>query len=117
MGMNYYVHIETCPTCKHPKEEIHLGKSSWGWQFSFQYNGGQYYKNVLEMKKWLLDKDIYNEEGEQVTYEEFWQMVKEKQKKSNKNHAKVVLSEERYESYRDREQVIDGYSFSDCYFS
>ena len=113
MGTNYYIKTETCPTCGYKPDGIHLGKSSGGWQFSFQYNGGQYYKNVAEMKKWLADKKIENEYGEEVLHKEFWEMVKFKQKEKL-NHAKYM--HEKYPSYN-TELIIDGYSFSDCVFS
>jgi hypothetical protein len=110
MGTNYYTKTQKCPTCGHKPEGIHLGKSSGGWVFSFQYNGGRYYKNVEEMKLWLKAKRIVNEYGENVTQKEFWEMIEEKQKnKDNWNHAGKYPS--------DHDFVINGYSFSDCYFS
>ena len=117
MGTNYYTKENHCDHCgRH--EEIHLGKSSMGWQFSFQYNGGEYYKNVPEMKKWLKTKSIKNEYDEEVTYEEFWDMVKAKQIKKNLNHAEYVHADTSYSSsITDREMIIDGYSFTDSEFS
>jgi len=110
MGTNYYTQTKKCPTCGHKPEGIHLGKSSGGWTFTFQYNGGKYYKNVEEMKSWLKGKKIEDECGKNVSYKEFWEMVEEKQKdEKNWIHAS------RYPSERDF--LIDGYSFSDCEFS
>ncbi len=106
MGTNYYIKEDECESCGR-YEEIHLGKSSAGWNFSFQYNGGKYYKNIKEMKEWLLSKRIEDEYGESVGYHKFWAMVEEKQKEIN-NHA---------EQYPDGSMVIDGYSFSDHVFS
>lgn len=115
MGMNYYTKTNTCATCGHKPEGIHLGKSSYGWQFSFQYNGGEYYKNVEEMREWLKDKKIENEEGSEVSHEEFWAMVKEKQENpANKNHALEMIKSNQ-SSYHDT--IIDGYSFTDVNFS
>lgn len=109
MGTNYYTKTKKCESCGHKPEGIHLGKSSGGWQFSFQYNGGQFYKNVTEMKEWLKDKEIEDEYGRKISQEEFWQMINDKQKEENHNHARI---------YSDtRNFVIDGYSFSDCEFS
>lgn len=115
MGTNYYALTERCPTCNRHDEDIHLGKSSAGWQFSFQYNGGQYYKNVPEMKKWLKDKKIINEYYDPVTHKEFWDMVKVKQTKANQNHTAIMRRD--YLSHKDSEHIIDGYSFSDYNFS
>ena len=114
MGTNYYTRENECNHCGR-FDEIHLGKSSMGWQFSFQYNGGQYYKNVEEMKEWTKGKTIKNEYGELVKYDNFWQMVAEKQNDRNSNHAKYCLKE--YPGSESHEYVIDGYSFSDCEFS
>lgn len=114
MGTNYYTISKECPTCGHKPEAIHLGKSSFGWQFSFQYNGGQYYKNVPEMREWLKDKKIEDEYGTEISHEEFWKMVADKQTRENKNHAlEMIKSDE--SSYH--ENVIEGYSFTDAQFS
>lgn len=78
MGTNFYTRINECASCER-FEEIHLGKSSAGWQFSFQYNDGKYYKNMPQMKKWLKDKIIKNEYGEVISNEDFWKMVRTKQ--------------------------------------
>jgi len=109
VGTNYYIKKEVCEKCGRSDGDIHLGKSSFGWQFSFQYNGGQFYKNVKEMKVWTKDKDIFNEYGEKVSYEEFWEMVKSKQKKKFCNHAEMYKNQ-------GNQHVIDGYSFSDGEF-
>ena len=79
MGTNYYTQLKY--------DKIHLGKSSLGWQFSFQYNDGKYYKNVPEMKKWLKDKDIYDEYNEKISYKDFWEMVKNKMSGINHHNA------------------------------
>ena len=110
MGTNYYTIENYCDKCKR-SETIHLGKNSYGWTFSFQYNGGKYYKNMAELKKWLKGKKIENEYGENVSNKEFWKMVEEKQKvKTNLNHTEEV-------GRTGTDFLIDGYSFSDCEFS
>jgi len=108
MGTNYYTRKKECKECGR-YEKIHLGKSSFGWQFSFQYNGGQYYKNLKEMKEWLKGRNIWDEYSEQIMQKDFWKMIKEKQIDTNSNHASENPSE--------TEKVIDGYSFSDTEFS
>ncbi len=114
MGTNYYTRENECDKCGR-YEQIHLGKSSHGWQFTFQYNGGLYYKGVTQMENWLKDKNIWNEYNEPVTHEDFWGMVKEKQNSRNKNHAEYVKTHHP-ESAR-YEHNIDGYSFTDREFS
>ncbi len=105
MGTNYYTRENECRHCDR-YEEIHLGKSSCGWEFSFQYNGGEYYHNIKEMKQWLKDKNIFNEYGSKVSYKEFWKMVKDK--KGGLKHA------EKHPGVTDF--MIEGYSFTDCEF-
>lgn len=112
MGTNYYTATKKCKECGHKPEGIHLGKSSLGWTFTFQYNGGQYYKNVKEMKKWLKGKKIENEYEEIISHKDFWAMVKSKQKEKS-NHAMEVFKV----TASDRDFVIDGHSFTDCEFS
>lgn len=113
MGTNYYVKTKECPTCHHKPEEIHLGKSSAGWRFSFQYNGGRFYKTVKEMKMWLKDKEIKNEYGEDVSYKSFLQMVAQKQK-HKLAHAEYV--KENYPTHTDS-FMIGEYSFTNADFS
>lgn len=115
MGTNYYVKGDVCDHCGRGDNDTHLGKSSAGWQFSFQYNGGQYYKNVEEMKEWLKDKDIYDEYDRPVTYDDFWAMVEQKQNNpKNSSHYKECKA-----AYGSREHIllVDGYTFINCEFS
>lgn len=107
MGTNYYAKINKCKECGN-SEQIHLGKSSVGWTFSFQYNGGKYYKNIKQMKEWLKDKVIIDEYGGSIDSKKFFSMVEKKQKE-NKKHA---------ESYKSKSDfIIGGYSFTDREFS
>lgn len=85
MGTNYYAKIDICPACERPQQIIHLGKSSYGWKFMFAYNGGIYYKNVKEMKKFLVGKLIESEYGDKVSPAKFWKMIEEKQKAEGQN--------------------------------
>lgn len=115
MGTNYYTKSDVCEHCGRGDKDFHLGKSSMGWQFSFQYNGGEHYKNVEEMKEWLRDKEIYDEYDRPVTHEDFWAMVDMKQMNpDNKNHY-----EECKAAYGGREHIllVDGYTFINCKFS
>lgn len=115
MGTNFYAKTNRCKTCGHKPEDIHLGKSSAGWQFTFQYNRGKYYKNVGEMKEWLKGKVIRNEYGQRISRLAFWRMVKDKQTPKNKNHAKEMHKQ--YPNSRKVDLIIEGYSFTNCEFS
>lgn len=108
MGTNYYVRENECKTCgRH--DEIHLGKSSMGWQFIFQYNGGKYYKTIKEMRRWLVGKQIFDENDDEILNKDFWILVKVKQTKSNRKHIDAVN-----DAYA---LNIGGYTFIDSEFS
>ena len=49
MGTNYYVAKNVCECCKRYDEEFHIGKSSWGWAFSFR---GFKYEKLESWKDW-----------------------------------------------------------------
>jgi len=103
MGTNYYVKFDTCPTCGKAENSIHLGKSSYGWRFMFQYNEGRFYKNINEMKEWLADKKIVNEYGDRVLKSDFWTMVKAKQEDMPHGGTDIDLKEIKEYDFYDRE--------------
>jgi len=110
MGTNYYVKdAPPCPTCKQGGTEIHLGKSSGGWAFHFQYNGGEYYKTIVEMREWLRSKQIWNEYEEKVSFDEFWDLVEAKQEEFEE-------SKKHWDEHPGNTFYIDGYCFSDHEF-
>lgn len=117
MGTNYYVKAPTeCGHCggKHIcKQAIHIGKSSMGWQFTFAYNEGVFYKNLEEMKEWSRDKQIYDEYNRLMSFAKFWKMVESKMKfKSHIDH-----NLEHGESPDAYGHIIDGIYFMDGEFS
>jgi len=79
MGTNFYLHH--IPT----KEQIHIGKSSCGWQFSFKRND-DYYECTLACILEFLDlaiksKNYYltDEYGRKYYVDEFEAIIKEHQ--------------------------------------
>lgn len=103
MGTNYYTKIKECEYCGR-FEEIHLGKSSFGWKFRFNLNEKKYYKNFEELKEFLKDKTIKNEYGQEITFEKFIELVEAKQGETNKQTDYGAIN-------------IDGYVFENCEFS
>lgn len=92
---------------------VHIGKSSAGWDFLFNYNQGKYYKNKEELISYLKNCIITNEYGEEYNYEGFWQNVVENRKwngKPTKNHSSITVFASSY-------ITIDGLEFLDCEFS
>lgn len=75
MGTNYYVAKNKCDCCKRYDEEYHIGKSSFGWAFSFQ---GYRWNKLTSWKAWkefLKDQMIIDEYGDTISYEDFVTMV------------------------------------------
>jgi len=92
MGMNYYVKFKDR---KVNQPDLHIGKKSIGWEFSFQgYEEDTYYNTpqLLSKKEWFeylfLNSDlIYNEEDKQIEFLEFVKIVLDSKKNTdNKNH-------------------------------
>lgn len=79
MGTNYYVISDYCKCCDRYSEDYHIGKSSWGWSFTFQGYPEDDLVSWKKYKAFLKDKQIKDEYGEDITYEEFVSMI-EKEK-------------------------------------
>lgn len=62
-------------------EEIHIGKRSRGWKFLFNHQNGEYFdpRHQESLKAWLDDPHykIIDEYGEEYTFEQFWQMIRD----------------------------------------
>lgn len=80
MGTNYYWNdgAPACPTCGHERaQEIHIGKSSGGWTFSF--HGTDEIRSWRDWKKVLQSGgQITNEYGDIVSFEEFRATVEDR---------------------------------------
>jgi len=91
MGTNYYAKIEEnkCECCNRADTyKIHIGKKSWGWSFNFRgYRKGLYddqwksgevdvdLTSWREYKEYLADKQIVDEYGDIVSFDEFVKLV------------------------------------------
>lgn len=55
MGTNYYLEFEACAACGHPKDRMHIGKSSMGWVFALHVYPD---KGIRDLPDWvaLFDK-------------------------------------------------------------
>ena len=126
MGTCYYVAKNRCDCCNRYDKEYHIGKSSWGWAFTFQ---GYKYDNLTSWKLWkeyLKDQLIVDEYGEYISYDDFVEMIEtfkspsyvredgHKNLKHNEEGKKDKLPWYNLEHDWDDE---DGYSFTDREFS
>ena len=116
MGTNYYA-VRNRPTVEDP---IHIGKSSYGWLFLFQTQNDTWrepkvvWNTYNQVKEWLYkhtveqnDFVIMNEYDEIVSYEDFFELVDEKQRDPHnlKNKDNFV-----------HDRNVDGYRFCDGWF-
>ena len=99
MGTNYYLKRNICNECGR-YDELHVGKSSAGWRFIFRRYDDV--RNVEDWKQLMKENEFWNEYGEKVEYEWFWELVHNKQ--SGRIH--------HYDS-----ELIDGFVFCDNEFS
>lgn len=94
---------------------VHIGKSSGGWKFLFNHNNEKYYKKTVEsIDEFIRNNTIYDEYGELINPDEFWNLVDSKQNLlDNKEYYETigkVYSNNFMESYY--EEYFDGLRFS-----
>jgi hypothetical protein len=78
MGTNYYLDIDVCSKCGRPSERLHIGKSSAGWRFLFQFIEDKA-RTPLEWQSLIHNNRIMDEYGDEMSEQEFWRMVEAKQ--------------------------------------
>lgn len=90
MGTNYYLETDHCPCCGRPKQVLHIGKNSAGWRFCFD---GQDLKSfdIEEIKKQLKNGNIKDEYGEEISYNDFFKMIRRKCNESDCEISKVTF--------------------------
>lgn len=73
MGTNYYLRRDFCPCCGAPRQELHIGKCSYGWRFmAHVYKDGMTFD---EYKNFLNTGTLYNEYGDQVAYNDLMDII------------------------------------------
>ena len=82
MGTNYYVASNHCECCDRYDEEYHIGKSSYGWAFSFHGYRAERLVSWKQWKEFLKDKIIMDEYRERIDYDWFVEYI-EKEKSPN----------------------------------
>lgn len=99
--------------------QVHIGKSSAGWQFCFNHNNWEYFgKSVESLKEFLSSCLIYDEYGESISFDDFWQFVESK--KDGLDHKKYMdkwdeIHPNQSKPYYANEELdfhIDGIKFS-----
>jgi hypothetical protein len=121
MSTNYYLE-DKCTHCGR-SDQIHLGKSSAGWTFTFR---GDKENGIVDFASWLKRIDdclenqshiIVNEYGDPVIRYELLELIDSKKNEKN-NHA-LYVEKEYSESFSPFKDWTDsgGNSFTDCEFS
>lgn len=58
---------------------IHIGKSSYGWEFAFNHNNERYYKKTREsIDNFIRSNTLKDEYGREISADEFWKLVDSK---------------------------------------
>jgi hypothetical protein len=96
VGTHYFVHLDKCKKCGR-YTEVHIGKSSGGCRFLFQFVPNRFEK-IPDWMEATADNDIYDEYEHKLTFTEFWTMIDIKQKESRQCGL---------QGFRD----VDGYDF------
>jgi len=119
MGTNYYFILpenKKCPYCGHQElnDEIHIGKSSAGWEFGF--HGTDKIRSYNDWLKFFGQNrygTIKNEYNQELSISDFRKVVEERtgyQDYGLKNHTTEYPSENNWND-------DEGYSFSSYEFS
>lgn len=91
MSTNYYARYNTCECCER-YDEIHIGKSSVGWTFSFRGYNNECDNFVIKSYKELINviknnnMNIYDEYGHKTSLQEFKDLVESKRKSDNDSY-------------------------------
>jgi len=94
MGTNYYAVERKFALYRNI---LHIGKSSGGWKFLFhgyqdyELEWGKPHININSIEDWkdFLNNSTYgilNEYDEEISYDDFFKFVEEKQKEENKDN-------------------------------
>jgi hypothetical protein len=77
MGTNYYVMTNHCQCCGRYDTDRHIGKSSFGWSFSFRGHRDEGLASWRDWKFYLFSTNamIVDEYGRDMPYAEFVEMI------------------------------------------
>lgn len=92
-------------------EDIHIGKSSGGWDFLFQLNDKKYYHDKQSMIDFIKECQIVDEYDRELDFDDFWNNVV-----SDRTWNGLPTKRHR-DSIYDHYIVIDDLEFLNCEFS
>jgi hypothetical protein len=118
MGTNYYHRTNICKHCGR-YDELHIGKLSAGWRFTFRgYRSDGL--DIITYRDWLEilgpNPSIFDSYGRQVTLEEFKELVENSMK--GVSHCEEMKKDSWYDIFKHQLWVdLDGYDFNEAEFS
>ena len=99
IGTNYYAIKRKLSLHNYP---IHIGKSSAGWKFLFRgylineddQDDFVNIKSIEDWKEFLKNNNlaIFSEYDEEISYDDFFNMIDEKQSEENKDNFKYAVN-------------------------
>lgn len=125
MGTNYYWRHKCCDKCGR-YEELHIGKKSAGWKFSFRGHR-DHQPPIVSWEDWrrtIVENagQVFNEYDEMVPFNEFVAVV-DGSRSEPRDHIEMCMSDPHSSSYingavnRGDAWHADGFSFSNTEFS
>lgn len=92
-------------------EDIHIGKSSGGWDFLFQLNDKKYYHDKASMIEFIKECQIVDEYDRELTFDKFWSEIV-----FDRTWNGLPTKKNRDSLYSNEYIVIDNLEFLDCEF-
>jgi hypothetical protein len=88
MGTNYFLKENACPTCGHDETQLHIGKSSMGWNFALHQIPEE---NLNSLDDWIArwskpGSTIVNEYGEKIPTNDMLRIITERSGKNVVHH-------------------------------
>ena len=84
MGTNYYLgEKDPCRECGRPYEQLHIGKSSFGWHFSLHVIPEMEINNLEDWKKVWKGKKIFDEYGLKISWVKMLSIITERKGTNN----------------------------------
>mgnify|MGYP006278320635 CR=1 FL=1 len=122
MGTNYYVAENLCECCERYDRGMHIGKSSYGWAFSF--HGTKELNSWKAWKEYLKDKKIVGDYDDFIEYDKFVELIEVYKSPDYVNHNdrknlsrnQEMRNQDLFDPSKDWDDE-SGYSFSTSEFS
>ncbi len=79
-------------------KQVHLGKSSSGWEFCWNHNGWKHYKNKKELISFLKNSLIMDEYDKEISFKDFWRQT-QKENRRRGDGSEVINNKEYFTNW------------------